>query len=98
MSTQPYRLHQYMLFYFFEYGCRKQRCVQTSQRSKMKTIESTSSDLRKIEIGDLRGRLVDMGIPRGDLEGLGRWDLVHLFRENANKARETGVGIEAIGK
>jgi hypothetical protein len=64
----------------------------------MKTIESTSSDLRKIEIGDLRGRLVDMGLDPKDLVGLGRWDLVHLVREMANKARETGVGIEALGK
>ena len=64
----------------------------------MKTIESTASDLRKIEIGDLRGRLVDMGVPASDLVGLGRWDYVHLIREYANKARETGVGIEALGK
>lgn len=43
---------------------------------------------------ELRGRLEDMGIDRANIAHLGRWDLVHLIREMANEALESGVGDE----
>ena len=70
---------------------KRDRVIGTSKRPKVKTIESTDKDLRKMCMPELRGRLVDMGVSQADLASLQRWDLVHLIKELASKAVKDDV-------
>merc|ERR1711998_340264 len=49
---------------------KKDRVTQSSKRSRMKEIESTDRDLRKLHKPQLLGRLIEMGVRAEDLTHL----------------------------
>lgn len=70
---------------------RRDRVTSSSKRPKVKMIESTDRDLRKMRMPELKGRLIDMGVSQASLDFLNRWDMVHLVKELASKAVKDDV-------